>query len=709
MRSLRRLFETSRALPGRSTRAVCLLVVLLLAAGAIAWASEKDKLPPRYRDWLDKDVVYIISDDEKKTFLRLTRDEDRDKFIEQFWDARNPSPGSPLNPYKEEHYRRIEYANAHFSLGSGTDGWRTDRGRIYVQLGPPAQTMKWIWHGRVRPAELWFYSSKDNPSLPGFFYVLFYQRDEVGDYRLYSPYLDGPTKLVRGADTNPQAYQLLRNVSLELARASLTLLTDEPVDTDQFTTSLASDALLTRIRNLPNDRFTKEKLVRGRQLKEVVQAKLKVNPEAMEVLWAPLQGPNGETFVHYAVSLPKKLEELATEDKENKQYQLAAEVTVQVRTPDGRQLFQQNMSQLFTFVADQFETLRQSPVSYEDRLPLPSGSYDVGFVFHDPLHQNYYLARQTITVPPPPTALQLGPLVPYDDAYQSQPGQPDAPFELFNMRFVPTARREFGQGENLSVFFQMYLPNAGSNPGPEGKLRLEYTLGSLANAAQRQTLSQEIEVKQFDAHGALLHGKHFLLRDLLPGNYRLVVTVTDPQTNRSSSQTLSFRVVPATLRAKSVTLLNPKFQQDRQTGWLDYRRGVCLAAQNQTAQAIDQFQAALAKNPNLEAARSRLAELFYRQQRYNDVVALLGPSGITKQTDQDTALIFLSSLERTGELKKAIQVGEQTLAVLGPTENLYEQLASVYERNGQAERARQARQEATRLRERQKQTKSENR
>ncbi len=690
-----------------TSRILVALVLLLFLAGSVSPVRANEKLPQRYKDWLEKEVVYIIGKDDRGAFLKLTHDEERDKFIEQFWEIRNPSPGSPVNEYKDEHYRRIEYANTHFGIGA--DGWRTDRGRIYIQLGPPEQVAKWIWHGRIRPSELWFYSNKDNPSLPGFFYILFYQRDEVGDYRAYSPYLDGPTKLVRGADTNAQAYWILQAASRELARASLTLLTDEPVDTDQFTTSLSSDALLTRIRNLPNDRFTKEKLARGRQLREVIEVRLKVNPEAMEVLWVPLQDPEGETFVHYALSLPKKLEELTTEDKENKQHQLAAEVTVQVRTTDGRQLFQQNMSQLFTFAADRFEALRQSPVAYEDRLPLPPGSYDLGFVFHDALHQSYYLARQTITVPPPPNSLQLGPLVPYEDAFQSQPGQPDAPFELFNIRFVPSTRREFSQGENLSVLFQMYLPLSGSYPVPGGKLRVDYTLGSLGNAAQRQTLNQEIEAKQFDAHGALLHGKRFPLSDLPPGNYRLVVTLTDPQINLSSSQSLSFRVVPAMLHPKSVTLLNPTFQQDRQAGWLHYRRGVCLAAQGQTAQAIELFQAALAKNPNLEAARSRLAELFYRQQSYNAVVALLRPSGITKQTGQDTALLFLSSLERTGQLKKAIEVGEQTLAVLGPTENLYEQLAAVYERNGQPEQARQARQEVIRLRQSQTQRKSENR
>src|SRR5712692_687380 len=81
--------------------AAALVLVLFLGVGA-ALAKEKDKLPTRYRDWLEKDVVYIISKEEKDAFLRLTRDEDRDRFMEEFWEIRNPTPGSPVNEFKEE-------------------------------------------------------------------------------------------------------------------------------------------------------------------------------------------------------------------------------------------------------------------------------------------------------------------------------------------------------------------------------------------------------------------------------------------------------------------------------------------------------------------------------------------------------------------------------------------------------------------------------
>lgn len=97
--------------------------------------SLKHELKGEYKKWLDEDVRWIISDEERKAFMQLSNDEERDKFIEAFWDRRNPNPDSEDNEFKDEHYRRIEYANEHYA--AGVQGWRTDRGRIYIVYGPP--------------------------------------------------------------------------------------------------------------------------------------------------------------------------------------------------------------------------------------------------------------------------------------------------------------------------------------------------------------------------------------------------------------------------------------------------------------------------------------------------------------------------------------------------------------------------------------------
>jgi GWxTD domain-containing protein len=95
----------------------------------------KQELKGPYKKWVDEDVRWIITDQELKAFKSLSNDEERDAFIEQFWQRRNPNPDSPENEYREEHYRRIEYANEHFAAGK--PGWKTDRGMIYIKYGKP--------------------------------------------------------------------------------------------------------------------------------------------------------------------------------------------------------------------------------------------------------------------------------------------------------------------------------------------------------------------------------------------------------------------------------------------------------------------------------------------------------------------------------------------------------------------------------------------
>jgi GWxTD domain-containing protein len=95
----------------------------------------KHELHGAYKKWVDEDVRWIITDQELKAFKSLSNDEERDAFIENFWQRRNPSPDSPENEFREEHYRRIAYANEHFAAGK--PGWKTDRGHIYIAFGKP--------------------------------------------------------------------------------------------------------------------------------------------------------------------------------------------------------------------------------------------------------------------------------------------------------------------------------------------------------------------------------------------------------------------------------------------------------------------------------------------------------------------------------------------------------------------------------------------
>src|ERR1700741_4395737 len=93
------------------------------------------ELDNSFKTWLNEDVTYILSPEERTAFLQLETNEEREQFIEQFWLRRSSNPDMPDNDFKEEHYRRIAYTNEHFA--SGIPGWKTDRGRIYIIWGAP--------------------------------------------------------------------------------------------------------------------------------------------------------------------------------------------------------------------------------------------------------------------------------------------------------------------------------------------------------------------------------------------------------------------------------------------------------------------------------------------------------------------------------------------------------------------------------------------
>jgi GWxTD domain-containing protein len=123
-----------------------------------AQEQRRDKLlargePTVYDKWLREDVAYIITDQERTAFKQLGTDEEREHFIEQFWLRRDPTPGTPSNEMKEEHYRRIAYTNEHFA--TGIPGWKTDRGRVYITYGPPDEIED---HSKDNPpVQLWRY------------------------------------------------------------------------------------------------------------------------------------------------------------------------------------------------------------------------------------------------------------------------------------------------------------------------------------------------------------------------------------------------------------------------------------------------------------------------------------------------------------------------------------------------------------------------
>jgi len=131
-----------------------------------------------YKKWLSEDVAYIITAEERRDFLALKSDADRDEFIEKFWLRRDPTPGTPENEFKEEHYRRMAYANEHFA--SSVQGWQTDRGRIYIVYGPPDEIDG--QRSETPPRQVWRYTHIDGLGYD--IEVEFTDPGKTGDFRM---------------------------------------------------------------------------------------------------------------------------------------------------------------------------------------------------------------------------------------------------------------------------------------------------------------------------------------------------------------------------------------------------------------------------------------------------------------------------------------------------------------------------------------------
>ncbi len=484
--------------------AILALPLLLVAAGRAAGAGEK--LPQRHKEWLAKDVGYIISKEEKDAFLRLTRDEDRDNFIQQFWAIRSPNPSSPVNEFKEEHYRRIQHANAYFKSEWVAEGWQSDRGKIYIILGPPRGRQFFTSGGQIYPIELWLYSNNE-PSLPPFFYVMFYQRQGMGDFRLYSPYIDGPDKLVRasGAENmRKNGYSFLRDFNPELARASLTLIPSEPADI-RGPASLTSDAMLMKILSLANDRFHKERIGLQRRLREEV--KVRITPDLATLKVAGV------------LDAQKKL------------------------------IYETTRQGMNYYAGKDLAEVRARPLYYEDRVPVLAGKYQLEFVLFNRVSQTYYRANTAVGVEPVGVSmLTLGRpvLVQRCDAAASD----DEPFAVGGgAHCTLLARNEIPPSPNaaLSLLFSVHLEPAAFTASAL-PLRVQYTIGRLDHTVKNQVTDDTLDRKRFDRFGTLLVGKSVPVRELQPGPYLLSVQVSDPVTGHTAGTTLPFKIAGSVCR-----------------------------------------------------------------------------------------------------------------------------------------------------------------
>jgi len=674
-------------------RTIVFFAAMLFAFSGIAFGQKKQKLEKSFRDWLERDVAYIITKDERAAFLKLTNDENREKFIETFWEIRNPAPGSPINTYKDEVYSRIAFADARFGIGSGVEGWRTDRGRTYITLGPPQQKQVYRNSANLYPMEVWFYSGA-NPALPPFFYVMFYQREGSGDYRFYSPYADGPDKLATGVEainSRSAALRMIRDsAGPEVARISLSLLPDEPVDETTGIVSLQSDILLNSIKNLANLPANRDDILRRRANREAVTSRLVLEGRNLDIVTFPARDSRGLTRLDYALRLHSPSDLTMAEEKDGR-FSYSVEVRVRVLSAENKLIFAQQKTLADSITKKRLDSIKDRVFGYEGTLPLPPGKYHIEFQFTDWSKKAAFHTVREVSIPvPSKDSLVVPAVMPFLSAENADPGLADLmPFAIGGVQFtpMPSSTPTLALGTNLQVVYQIWSAPSDPRENLGKKIDVEYAFGRPAAPGSATKVKDEINREQFDAAGSLVTGKKLSLDQQSSGNYILNVTVNNPETNHSGFGTMNFKVLDAPPQPEPWDVLEPGIVQDAEKGILDQQRGLCYWALGQYDEARVWFRRALQVDHSNDVARARLVDAYFSKKDYAAVVSLFSDAGVTETTDSETLLRIATSLQKLGDTSKAISVLERVLPSRSEEGPLYLALAQYYAEVGNPKKA----------------------
>ncbi len=657
--------------------------------------AQKAKLDKSYKEWLERDAGYIITHEERNAFLKLTTNDDRDKFIQNFWEVRNPNPGSPENTYKDEIYQRIAYADAHFGPGSGEEGWRTDRGRAYITLGAPQQKEVHYNASNLFPIEIWFYSY-NHPSLPPFFYIMFYKHEGFGDFRFYSPFVDGPDKLTSGTeyinDRQGSIQAIQQSVGPLVARLSQSLIPGEPIDPSQDRPSLSSDAMLATIKGLADNPFTKDDLNRRRAMVENVTARILIPGQNLDVATLPLRDSRGLTRVDYAMRF-RQPSDASLEQRSDGRY--AFNLTAQVRVFDAahpqQPIFTQEKRINNVVENQELNDVKNSRIGYEGSLPLPPGKYRLEFILTDWVHKKALQAQRDVVVPEiVGSGVVIAGVLPFSSVKQADPGSPeDAPFTLAGLKFVPlgTNPLTLAQDEPIQFTYQIWARPQDPANYADQQMTVEYAVGRPAVPGGAITTTDKIAKDQFDPSGSMVSGTKLALTGQPQGNYMLSVSIAQPGAPQNAFSTLPFSVTPEAAVRDVWDLTDPTLEKDAASGLFDSERALCLMSLGKQDESRAWFRRALARNHSDEIARSRLVDAYYARKDYSSILSLYKDAGITDRTDTETILHIAESFNQSGDVHGSISTVESALQSRDEDGPLYLALAGYYRKAGDATKA----------------------
>ena len=507
----------------------------------------EQELQTAYKKWLQEDVAYILTGEEKEAFLHLNSDEEREQFIEQFWLRRDPTPDTVENEFREEHYRRIAYANERFS--SGKPGWRTDRGRIYIAWGPPDDIESHPSGGAYyRPIEegggststyafeIWRYRYLEGVGQEVI--LEFVDPSMSGEYRLTMDPSEKDALLnVPGAGLSFLEEMGLADKSSRFDRTDGTRLPLRPGELgNQLRGTRGAWEAFDRMQQYAA--ILKAPPVKFADLEALVTTRISFNLLPFDVRLDFLRVTDQSILVPVTVAIKKKDVTFQLKDG---LHQSTINVFGRVTTMTGR-------------IVDTFEdvlrldvppsllerTLEERAV-YQKALALRPGLYKLNLVLKDLNSGNIGTVEQRLVVPRfeenqlAHSSLILADLIERVPSRNVGSGQ----FVIGNSKVRPAVGETFGPNDRMGIYLQVY--NLGVNDQthkPDATIEYlirqgEKTVAHFAeNTTEMERAGEQITLE-----------KVLALKDLAPGEYTLDIKVTDRVRQQSVTPSAPFRIV----------------------------------------------------------------------------------------------------------------------------------------------------------------------
>lgn len=507
----------------------------------------RKELEGPFKKWLDEDVRYIITPDERKAFLQMSTDEEREQFIQGFWLRRDPTPDSLENEYREEHYRRIAYASERYA--SGIPGWKTDRGRVYIAYGPPDEIESHPSGGMYQrpynegggftstfPFEIWRYRWIEG--IGSDILLEFVDPTMTGEYRMtMDPSEKDALLYVPGAGLTIAEQMGLADKRDRFTRTDGTRM-GTPIGGQQ---SMRYNQF-ERLQLYAN--IQKPPVVKFKDLEAVVDSTIEFNTLPFQVEMSYVRITDSSVLTGITVQLDNQDLMFKQEDGLHKAvvniYGRITTVTRRVET-----FFEDTVS--INTTPDRLAAEAERSSIYNKPLPLKPGMYRLELVVKDIIGETMSTYRTALKVPEfPDDALGMSTLILADKIERVPTRSLGAgQFVLGASKVRPRITEEFKKDERMGIYMEIY--NLGEPEGediPDGEINYQ-----IARAGSPGDLLLDVTEDFADIRGASL--TQVTIEKLLPlealhlepGEYQLTLKVTDRVRNEVLTPTTKFKVI----------------------------------------------------------------------------------------------------------------------------------------------------------------------